>query len=254
LGEIKQIVVDTATSLGKVTDPNLQGSVDVPDFEVDDQANSANIRNTADTYILDPVNTILEFFNTRITIKNSELDTLLQRYNDSKQPLLDNIDHCRESAIGNEIRENSLALKIDDIKAKYDGYVVTARQSSIQILNEILDINQIENQETCKELFVSIQTKCNEYADYITESMTEIKTEVTAVREEVNAYTTTKIPKLNGKLLTCIQRELEELTSKFDADFTAIKSKLPELTTTFDKGSKLIDEIGGLLQLLKQLQ
>ena len=259
LGEIKQIVVVTATSLGNVTNPILQGSVNVPDFEVNYQVNSANIRNTADTYILDPVNIILDDFSKLITTKNGELDTLLQRYNNSKQHLIDNIDHCSYPGIGAEIRNTVLASKIVGIKANYDRYVVAARQSSIDILNEILDISdadidQIENQETCKTLFEQIQTKCNLYAEYITGRMGEIETDVTAVREEVNAYTTTKIPELNGRLLACIQGELEKLTRQFDADFTAIKPKLPELTTTFDKGSKLIDEIGGLLQQLQQLQ
>jgi hypothetical protein len=248
--------VDTATSLGNVTDPNLQGLVDVPDFEVNYQVNSANIRDTADTYILHPVNTIIEVFNTHITRKNIELHTLLQRYNDSKQDLIDNIAHCSDPGIGAEIQDNKLEQKIVGIKANYDSYVRTATEYEVGIQNEIQEINdtgidQLENQKTCKELFVSIQTKCNEYADYITGHMSEIDTEVTTAIEEVTTYMRVTIPDLEGKLLTCIQRELEELTRRFDDDLTAITPKLPELTTTFDKGTGLIDEIGGLLQQLQ---
>jgi hypothetical protein len=257
LSEIKQTIEDTATLLQTAIDPAFMGLVTIPDFVDDKIAHSANIRATADTSILAPVNIILDKFSTLITRKNGELDTLLKRYNNSKQPLLDNIDHCTDDAtIRDEIRNKGLEQKIVGIKAKYDGYVDAARGYRIGIQNEIREINdtgidQPAKQATCKTLFETIQTKCNEYADYITERMPEVETDVDNLTEEVNTYTTVTIPDLEGKLLACIQGELKKLTIQFDADLAEIKPKLQELTTTFDKGSKLIDEIGGLLQQLK---
>ena len=256
LDQIKQSIVDIATLFQRFSThpPTIQNVNIVVDYN---PPYSAKIMEIANQEILSRANISLVFFERYITRKSSELEPLIQHYNNSKQTLRANIDlnHCPDAAIRAEILNNSLERRILDITADYNRDVDAASkakkhvqdiQTEIQkIIGEGID--NLANQETCKTLFVSIQRFCNAYASYINRRIEEIENEVSTVSGEVTIYTTDTIQDLEERLLACIQGELEKLTRQFDADLAAITPKLQELTTEFETGTRLIGEIGRLL-------
>jgi len=90
--------------------------------------------------------------------------------------------------------------------------------------------------------------------NYTNDRTIQLGRDVHNLTKEVTTYTTDTIQDLEERLLACIQGELEKLTRQFDDDLAAITPKLPELTTTIEYGSTLIEEIDGLLGKLQQLQ
>ena len=263
LDQIKQSIVNIATlfQASSTPPPTIQDVNIVVDYN---PPYSANIMEIANKEILLRANISLDFFERYITRKSSELEPLIQHYNNSKQTLRANIDlnHCPDAAIRAEILNNSLAQRILNITADYNREVDVASEAKKHVqdiqteIQKIIGegIDNLANQEICKTLFVSIQTKCNEYVDYINRRIEEIENEVSTVSGEVTTYTTDTIQDLEKRLLACIQGELEKLTRQFDADLAAITPKLQELTTEFDTGTRLIGEIGSLLGELQQLQ
>jgi len=259
LGEIKKSIEDTATLLHGAIDPAFMGPVTIPDIVDNKIAYSANIRETAEEHILKHVTTIQRDSTLYVNQTITALGKLLQEYTHSKQPLLDNIDHCPDSSIKIGIQENHIEDNINQLTKALNHYktdVDGARMDIINAIREIEDnrIDDLVNQQTCKTLFETIHNLCDQYVNYTNDRTIQLGRDVHNLTKEVTTYTTDTIQDLEERLLACIQGELEKLTRQFDDDLAAITPKLPELTTTIEYGSTLIEEIDGLLGKLQQLQ
>jgi DNA-binding Lrp family transcriptional regulator len=256
LEEIKQSITDSATLLFGITKQPLQP---IPDFVVDQQTATANIRETTKTNIEVPASTIIAMFFQNIERRKGELEQLIQRYNTSKQTLLSNIQHCEDDGIKRDIADVSLREKLTGMREIYDSYVEYARKISVEIQNNIEEIkddqiDQVVQQNESKELFNLIHVKCQEYSEYITSKMEETETDVGNIRREVDEYTRTRVPELEKNLLKCINDATERLQGQFRQDFSSIQGNLQGMPALFEPGNSLIQEINNLIKELAGIQ
>ena len=256
LQEIKQSITDSATLLFGIMQVPFQP---IPDFVVDEQRATANIRETTNTNIKVSASTIIAMFFNNIERRKGELEVLIQRYDNSKQRLLSNIQHCEDDGIKRDIADVSLRKKLTDMREIYDSYVEYARNISVEIQNYITEIkddqiDQLAQQNECKELFNLIHDKCKEYTRYVNSKMQEAETEVEHVSREVDEYTRTRVPELERNLLKCINDKTERLQGLFQQDFSTIQGSLQGMPVLLEPGNSLIREINVLIQNLAGIQ
>jgi hypothetical protein len=256
LQEIKQSITDSATLLFGIMQVPFQP---IPDFVVDEQRATANIRKTTNTNIKVSASTIIAMFFNNIERRKGELEVLIQRYDNSKQRLLSNIQHCEDDGIKRDIADVSLRKKLTDMREIYDSYVEYARNISVEIQNYITEIkddqiDQLAQQNECKELFNLIHDKCKEYTRYVNSKMQEAETEVEHVSREVDEYTRTRVPELERNLLKCINDKTERLQGLFQQDFSTIQGSLQGMPVLLEPGNSLIREINDLIQELAGIQ
>jgi hypothetical protein len=258
LKEIKGIIKEAADALDRVSNPTSQTDPQIPDFTLTSATSSANFREIADKYLInDYASTIKDMFDKHIGETNDNLKNKFESYEQSRQKLVDNIQHCTDDTDdpdllqhieNNEIRDNYNYLVAEYERYKNDSSVLY--EDITQDVDKIVDtgIDDDKQQQKTKDLFKTIQNKCTTFAKVVTDRMYEIRAEIIDFENSVDTY----LPELTDRLIACINRSIDKTLNIHKQIIDAID--VPALTGSHGAGDKLISDIERLLTELAQLE
>jgi hypothetical protein len=257
LKEIKGFIQKAANVLHRVLPGSLSAPL-IPDFTPTSATSSVNFKDIAVNYLNESVSTINDMFNSHIGKTIAELDSKFKSYDQSRQNLVDNIQHCtNDRNLLQDINNVEILGNYDSLVAKYKGYKEESSKlykGITQDVDKIVDtgIDDDTQQKRTKDLFEMIKNKCTTFAEFVTDRMDKIRAEIADFEKSVANYLSTVVPGLTTRLIACINHSIRVAETEIDSGYGAIHYDI--ITEHFELGDKDIVEIPKLLDKLVQLE
>jgi hypothetical protein len=259
LEEIKGFIQTAATALYSV--PGSPPAPLIPDFKVTGAPPSADFRAIAVDHLQVPALTIKDMFDNHIVETKGKLETKIESYDQSRQNLLDNIQHCTDDTddpdLLQHIENNEIRDNYKDLIANYERYKDDSSVIYTDITQEVVKIvdtgiDDDEQRQKTKDLFEIIQNKCTAFADVVTGIMGDKHAEIADFEKSVDTYISEVVTDLTTRLIDCINRSIVDAETKIVSERDAIDST--SIDKLFDTGDRVISEIEELLAELAQLE